>query len=159
MVGMADIDPKEQEFLQRLARIAMGEKGNPWAPFEALPTREEQNAAAVQYVQIKAAHEGRVAREQDHALEVERLKLEAARLQIAHEQELARLRLEQEKGRAQVELAYAQLEVTRAEVVVRAIQAAEGNTEVIQALKTAKLIDAPRGAALPAPSGEEEDSK
>lgn len=152
-------DPNETAFLQRLARIGQGMKGDPFNPFEGNPTNEEKNEAARQYIEIKQAQEERVRREQDlasHAdkqahdqrVEEAKLRLEAAKLEAAAATEQRRLDLEFER-----------LNIQKAEVIVRAIEAAARNPEAGSLLTVAREMSRKLLGGEPLPALQLEDQE
>ncbi len=145
-------DPNEQAMLERLARVARGEKGDPYNPFEALPTAEEKFKAAEQYVALKAAQAARIIREQDFALTTEKQRHEHQMEEERVRLEAARVQLEIQKERQRIDLEYAQLEVRKADVIVRAIEAASKNPDAVHLVDVARAMSQKLlgGESLPA---------
>lgn len=148
---MAD-DATEQAFLERLTRIARGEKGDPYSPFEPLPTAEQKAEAMRQYLEIKAAQAARVVRGEDHALERERFALqsqvELERLRL----EVMRANVEAEATRGKLLVEVERIKIQQAELVVRAMEAAATSPEAARVLEsvTQRLLnDAPSTKLLP----------
>ena len=152
-------DPNETAALARLARLARGEKADPYAPFEDPPTFDQQRAAAAQYLEMKRAIDARTIREQDFALgtdkqkhdqmmEEERLKLEIAKLE-------ASLRAERER----VSLEFAKLEIQKAEVIVRAIEAASKNPDASRLVEVAQAMSTRLLGGEPLPALQIEEKK
>lgn len=124
---MADPTPTEAAILAKLERVAQGLK-DPFNPFEDAPSQETQFRAATQLVQLRQAIEDRTYSAQGHALAVEKQThdIEASR---------ARLSFEQQQEKDRVDLEYAKLEIQKAEVIVRLLEAAGKNPDMVSVVK------------------------
>lgn len=132
--------PAEAAILARLERIGQGLK-DPYAPFDPLPTQIEQFQATQQLMELRQNIANREIRTQDHNKALE---------QQAHEIALSNARLTQEADirRAELELEYARLDVQKAEVVVRLLEASAKSPEMGEMVRAlaGKLIAGPTGA-------------
>lgn len=130
---MADIPPAEQAIIARLERVAQGLK-DPYAPFDPVPTQEEQFQAAQRLIELRAAQATREQAEQAQQHALQQSQRAAEQQTHSMEVERARLKLEAENERARIDLEYAKLEVEKAKVMVGLIQAATQNPEAVAAL-------------------------
>lgn len=136
LVPPLPVDPNEEIMLQRLARIARGEATQIGA-HGTLPTEEEKLAAAAQYLEIKKAKAAReaaalAAQQQGHAQHIEE----------------ERIRVEDRRVDAEFE----RIQVQKADVIVRAIEAAARNPEIAELVGVAKGLSERllSGTTLPA---------
>lgn len=144
---MAEPTPDEQKIILRLERQAQGLKVDPYAPpFEVPPTPQEAFQAATQLAELKRAIEARGNRDQDFELSKDKLKHEQQMEESMVRLEIARLELATQTERGRLDLEFAKLEIQKAEVIVRAIEAASRNpdagrlTEVAETMST-KLLN------------------
>lgn len=133
---MAEVPAAELAIIARLERVAQGLK-DPYAPFDPVPTQEEQFRAAQELAALRRAQQERANREQDHAVVLARQAEELATIAHTRKMEEARLNLEAEKAKAAADIEYERLSLQKAEVVVKLIEAAKGNAALEAAVQDA----------------------